>query len=88
MLYFKSILYDNEKLTKFLENNARTTTLFTLTLDTTTAPTLKPQYIRYVQLYGIPDNGIFDSEKLAPIVAEMYKNGLITEEEAYGIAGL
>jgi hypothetical protein len=33
--------------------------------------TAKPEYLQYIKLYGYPAGGIFEMEKLAPILREL-----------------
>jgi hypothetical protein len=42
---------------------------------------IKPWYAEYLTKYGAPSNGIFDTEKLSLIVAELIDNGVITIDE-------
>lgn len=42
---------------------------------------IKPWYSEYLIKYGAPSNGIFDTEKLSFIVAELIDNGVITIDE-------
>jgi len=36
-----------------------------------TVATIRPEYIKYIQLYGLPEGGVFDTEKLADIITIM-----------------
>lgn len=54
----------------YLEKLRKSNFLFNSTL-TSTAAKLKPEYAKYVSLYGIPPGGVFETDKLAAIVAEL-----------------
>ena len=42
---------------------------------------LKPWYRTYLELYGAPNDGVFDRTLLANIVEELINSGEITEED-------
>lgn len=67
------ILLDPVKLKKYIEEmNARaaSTALPSQTIGLKTA-VVKPEYIEYIKLYGLPSNGAFDPEKLGDIINQM-----------------
>jgi len=67
------ILLDPVKLKKYIEEmNAKsaTTALPDQTIGLKSA-VVKPQYIEYIKLYGLPSNGAFDPDKLGDIVNQM-----------------
>lgn len=51
-----------------------------INLTLTVSPIIKPEYVRYIQRYGLPINGIFESEKLSIILLEIQG---ITSEDLY-----
>lgn len=63
--------------------NARYRTLMLSELDQDVnidlMPSILPQYERYINEYGIPDNGIFESENLSQIINIMESEGLTVE---------
>lgn len=61
------ILKDKEKLVAYIEEMNKTFTLFSNQTITTTGVKLKPEYQIYINNYGYPENGVFDSTKLALI---------------------
>ena len=44
---------------------------------------IKPQYKRYIDLYGFPADFMFDSEKLAVIVKDLIEEGVIQESDLF-----
>ena len=45
--------------------------LFEMEATVETVATIRPEYIKYIQLYGLPEGGVFDTEKLADIITIM-----------------
>ena len=48
-----------------------TAPLFELESAIKTVATIKPEYIKYIELYGIPEGGVFDTDKLAAIIESL-----------------
>lgn len=68
------ILDDPDKLNDYIEQmnrNVRDIELFDINPIQSIAPLLKPEYAEYVLRYGIPDDGLFDSDKLYQIMVEL-----------------
>lgn len=63
-----SILHDRTKLNKYIQELLSEKSLFPPQSFTLIAATLRPEYAEYVRLYGFPESGIFDMEKLAVIL--------------------
>jgi hypothetical protein len=42
---------------------------------------LKPWFMRYLQMYGAPYDGVFDAEKMATVVELLIQEKVITKEE-------
>jgi hypothetical protein len=61
------ILKDKEKLLAYIAEMNKTFNVFPNQSITTTAVKLKPEYQIYINKFGFPVNGIFDSKKLALI---------------------
>jgi len=59
------ILDDMAELKKYINSLVGSISLFPDVAITSIAATLKPEISIYIKLYGFPDGGIFDSEKLA-----------------------
>ena len=47
-----------------------------------TIATVRPEYLRYIQTYGMPTGGVFDTDKLAEILRELEEEGLIQNSKA------
>ena len=61
------ILKDKEKLLAYIEEMNKTLTVFPNQTITTSNVKLKTEYQIYINNYGFPENGVFDSKKLALI---------------------
>tara|TARA_Y100000816_G_C25917937_1_gene478712 strand:- start:70 stop:816 length:747 start_codon:yes stop_codon:yes gene_type:complete len=66
-------LNDPVKLSAFIEEQSKARSLSALDVETSlnVNPNLKPHIQRYVELYGWPENFIFDSEKMANILINL-----------------
>ena len=71
------ILNDPVKLAAWLED-MRFHTPLDVEASTTISIVLKPQYQRYVDLYGFPESGLWDSHRMSKIIIELLNNGTIT----------
>merc|ERR1711991_751937 len=60
-----SILDDMNKLREYIKGLQGSISLFPDMYVTSIAATLKPEIAIYIQLYGFPEGGVFESEKLA-----------------------
>ena len=67
----ESILYDMEKLKEYIASLKGTTYIFRDTDITTIAAALKPEYAQYIEMYGFPEGGVFDTDRLAGILIRM-----------------
>jgi hypothetical protein len=78
------ILEDIELLTEYLKKkNMGMKSLAvsaTLTFDNIM---IKPQYEVYFERHGPPQEGVFDTEKLAVIIKELLDNGRLTEDDVF-----
>lgn len=76
-----ALLDDMEALQEYLEQKK---TQFSFIPDQyVTAPLLiiKPEYLKYAELYGWPEKGaVFDSKKLANIIKDLIAEGVITSD--------
>ena len=71
---FSDILHDPTLLNEYIDThygNNPTSALITETLTLTTQLELKPEYEIYVELYGFPSNGVYDSNKLQTIIQNL-----------------
>lgn len=78
------ILDDMAKLREYLENKQSQIFFADVSTQLTTMAVLKPQYQRYIDLYGMPDGLIFESQKMAEIIQDLLAEGVITEEDVFG----
>lgn len=45
--------------------------LFELEAAIETVASIRPEYLKYIQLYGMPEGGVFDTEKLADVIKSL-----------------
>ena len=84
--YYKKkaeILDDAEQLLQYLSGMDHS-----VPIDVTVATAgfslgIKPQYERYIELHGAPESGLWDAEKLAPIIKELLDNGTLGPEDVF-----
>jgi hypothetical protein len=71
----KAEILDNiELLKEYIQNNMNQNTMADIfpAANITTFPVIiKPEYIEYIQLYGFPENALFDTDKLADILMRL-----------------
>lgn len=67
-----SILNDRDKLNEYIETLLSERSLFPPQSFSLIAATLRPEYAEYIRLYGFPEGGVFDMDKLAEIVKILY----------------
>jgi hypothetical protein len=68
------ILDDPDKLNEYIEQlntSARNVELFDINPIQSIAPLIKAEYAEYIARYGVPDDGIFESDKLYDIMTEL-----------------
>jgi hypothetical protein len=63
-----SILHDRTKLNQYIQELLSERSLFPPQSFTLIAATLRPEYAEYIKLYGFPESGIFDMDKLSVIL--------------------
>ena len=78
---YKEILEDKEKLVAYLEQQQNTGHLFSASATLQTQPQLKLWYQVYMERYGPPGDGVFNSELLSEIIEELVASGEVTEDE-------
>lgn len=61
----ESILYDVEKLKQYIGSLSGSISLFPDIEVTSIGATLKPEVAEYIKLFGVPQNGIFETDKMA-----------------------
>jgi hypothetical protein len=65
------ILYNLEKLKKYLEELTSVSVFGQIEVSNIIKPKIKPLYEKYHQLYGIPQNGIYDFDKISLIKSSL-----------------
>lgn len=78
---YKDILYDRDRLVKFVENLNKTSAIFSAEATIRTIPSIKPWYSVYFERHGPPGEGVFNSEYLTAIIEELLEDGTITEDD-------
>ena len=69
------ILKDMTRLKAYIESLQQQKEIFPPANVTTIAAKIKPQYITYIQMYGYPPGGMFEIDKLSPIINSMTAAG-------------
>jgi hypothetical protein len=72
------ILRDRDKLQEYINNLSKSFYLTSVNVTSTYA-NLKPQYQIYIQLYGLPDNLMFDPDKLSNIIRAIEDYNILYE---------
>ena len=79
---YKNILDDPKLLIEYIDSQRlNTMPLFQATETFQVQYLLKPWFEAYLQIYGPPPNGVFESDKLAEIVLKLISDGIITEDQ-------
>ena len=70
---FKNILQDPDLLNEYIENNygGFRPAIMQVEHEVTSALQLAPEYSTYITRFGVPENGVFDSQKLELIRLEL-----------------
>jgi hypothetical protein len=78
----QAVLSSESSILAFLEANRQMSALaFSANQTYNTEVILKPWYEKYLMTYGAPNDGIFDTSKMAAIVDELVTAGIITLEQ-------
>lgn len=67
---YYNILHNPTLLREYL-SRLRSNALPDLETQMTIRPVIKPEYVEYIQLYGFPENGVFDADKLGEIIERL-----------------
>ena len=81
---YRDILQDKDKLLEYLNTVQTETFLFSAEASFEAAIVLKPWYREYLERYGPPGDGVFQTELLADIVNELLISGEITYSDLDG----
>ena len=66
-----------QKLRDYVNNLKKNVSIFPEMNVTIIRAEIKPEYAEYIKLYGYPQGGIFDMDRLADILINMELNNLI-----------
>lgn len=69
---YQNILYDPVKLQEFLNSLKKTVRIFPDVSVKVMRAEVKQEYLEYIKLYGYPPGGIFEMDKMAPILKQLY----------------
>lgn len=69
---YQSILYDPVKLQDFLNSLKKNVRVFPDVSVRAIRAEVKQEYLDYIKLYGYPPGGIFEMDKMAPILKQLY----------------
>merc|ERR1711990_38838 len=73
---YESILSNKENLIEYFNSNyTRGFSDLNVSREITVQPIVRREYSIYIERYGIPESGIFDSEKMSSIIAELINDG-------------
>jgi hypothetical protein len=72
-----AILDDMVKLKEYINGLKKQVSVFPDMNITIIRAEIKPEYAEYIRMYGFPEGGIFDMDKLAEILIRMELNNLI-----------
>ena len=78
----KETLYNKDNLLEFIDNYYNGFVgIDAGTIDLSIDPTVKPQYVRYIERYGAPPGGCFESEKMTVVINELIQEGVLQQED-------
>jgi len=78
---YKEILDNKDKLLEYLEQQKKTSHLFSASATLKVQYELKLWYQVYMERHGPPGDGVFNSELLAEIIEELIASGQVSEDE-------
>ncbi|OUV83363.1 MAG: hypothetical protein CBC91_00735 [Rickettsiales bacterium TMED131] len=79
------ILTDIEKLKEYINTHysGQKAVLFEINTELNVAPVIYPHYLEYIKRHGLPENSVWDSEKMAIIILELLNEGVITQSDIF-----
>lgn len=79
------ILTDIEKLKEYINTHysGQKAVLFEINTELNVAPVIYPHYLEYIKRHGLPENSVWDSEKMSIIILELLKNKVITQSDIF-----
>lgn len=72
-----SILDDVEKLKKYIDSLLGSRSILPDSKVTIIKAEIKPEFVEYINLYGFPEGGVFEPDKLATALISAKKKGLV-----------
>lgn len=78
---YKEILEDRDQLQAYLEQQQKTSHIFSANATLQVVPEIKLWYSVYMERHGPPGDGVFNSELLAEIIEELVASGQVSEDE-------
>ena len=81
LLSYKEILQDRTRLLEYISEIQKTSYLFSAEATYTNNLEIKLWYKVYLERYGPPGDGVFESEKLSAIIDELVASGEVTQDE-------
>lgn len=80
-----NILTDINKLKVYVREHytGSNAVLFNVDTDMSVAPVIYPQYLEYIKRHGLPENSVWDSEKMAIIILELLKQDVISQSDVF-----
>jgi hypothetical protein len=80
----RELLSSKDKLIEYIRTQLSDTLMmetFSITQTYNAQAVLKPWYMKYLEMYGAPHDGVFDSEKMATVVELLIQQKVITMEQ-------
>lgn len=79
------ILTDINKLQEYVKEHytGSNAVMFNINTNMRVAPVIYPQYLEYIRRHGLPENSVWESEKMSIIIIELLANGMITQKDIF-----
>ena len=79
------ILTDINKLQDYINEHytGSNAVMFNINTNMRVAPVIYPQYLEYIRRHGLPENSVWESEKMSIIIIELLANGTITQGDIF-----
>ena len=79
------ILTDINKLQDYINEHytGSNAVMFNINASMNVAPVIYPQYLEYIRRHGLPENSVWESEKMSIIIIELLANGTISQKDIF-----
>jgi len=79
------ILTDIDKLKEYINTHytGQKAVLFEIDTELNVGPVIYPHYLEYIKRHGLPENSVWESEKMAIIILELLNQGVITQADIF-----